>query len=125
MTVESDGATGSIWSSPGVGYQCGGTDAWVYDPTNCTAANLGSDPSYDSNFGPGAAVPAGQGYRDLSAVPTADGGTCPAYVCGYGTNEQGQLNPSSGEIQTFDGCQRGTITDPQLCSSVAWVENHQ
>ncbi|MGP6173361.1 hypothetical protein [Corynebacterium sp. A21] len=61
----------------------------------------------------------------LASIPFADGGTCPAYKCGYGTNDQGQRNPSSGEIQTLDGCQEGYITDPQLCEAVAWVETHQ
>lgn len=50
---------------------------------------------------------------------------CPAAVCGYGTNSQGQRNPSSGEIQTLHGCQDGYINDPELCGAVAWVENHQ
>lgn len=50
---------------------------------------------------------------------------CPAAVCGYGTNSQGQKNPSSGEIQTLHGCQDGYINDPELCGAVAWVENHQ
>lgn len=62
---------------------------------------------------------------DPSNIPFADGGTCPAYRCGYGTNDQGQPNPSSGEIQTLHGCQEGYITDPDLCGAVAWVENHQ
>lgn len=62
---------------------------------------------------------------DDSQIPIADGGTCPAYLCGYGTNDQGQRNPSSGEIQTFHGCQEGYINDPALCEAVAWVETHQ
>lgn len=118
-------ATEPIFSSPGVGYQCGGTDAWVYDPANCVAANLGSDPAYDTMFGPGAARAADDIYQDLSQVPVADGGTCAAAVCGYGTNSQGERNPSSGEIQTLHGCQDGYINDPELCGAVAWVENHQ
>ncbi|QGU07164.1 hypothetical protein COCCU_06100 [Corynebacterium occultum] len=61
----------------------------------------------------------------LANIPVADGGTCPAYKCGYGTNDQGQRNPTSGEIQTLDGCQQGYITDPQLCEAVTWVETHQ
>lgn len=62
---------------------------------------------------------------DPSNIPFADGGTCPAYKCGYGTNDQGQPNPSSGEIQTLHGCQEGYITDAELCGAVAWVEDHQ
>lgn len=61
----------------------------------------------------------------LAGIAIADGGTCPAYLCGYGTNDQGQRNPSSGEIQTLHGCQDGYINDPELCGAVAWVDNHQ
>ncbi|AJE67484.1 hypothetical protein SB89_07990 [Corynebacterium glutamicum] len=114
-----------IFSSPGVGYRCGGTDAWVFDPANCIAANLGSDTSYDTMFGPDAAIPAGENYQDLSQIPIADGGTCPAYLCGYGTNDQGERNPTSGEIQSLHGCQEGYISDQELCDAVAWVEDHQ
>lgn len=114
-----------IFSSPGVGYQCSATDAWVFDAVNCTAANLGSDPSYDTLYGPGAAISAEDAYKSPSEVAYGDGGTCAAAICGYGTNSQGQRNPSSGEIQTLHGCQDGYITDPELCSAVAWVETHQ
>ena len=38
---------------------------------------------------------------DPSNVPYADGGTCPAAVCGYGHDENGNPNPSSGEIQSW------------------------
>lgn len=38
---------------------------------------------------------------DPSNVPYADGGTCPAYKCGYGHDENGNPNPSSGEIQSW------------------------
>lgn len=102
-------ATNSIWAPVGTGYQCPGTDAFVYDPANCTAANLGGDPSYDIRF------PGGQ---DLSDIPYADGGTCPAYKCGYGTDANGNPNPSSGEIQTIHGCAEGYITDASLCDAV-------
>lgn len=115
----------TMWTEPGVGYQCFGTDAWTNDPANCTAANLGGDPSYDTQWGPAAAIPADETVQDLSNVPYADGGTCPAYLCGYGTNDQGQRNPTSGEIQTLHGCQEGYINDPELCEAVAWVETHQ
>lgn len=66
---------GSIWAPAGTGYRCPMTDAYVYDPANCTSANLGGTPEYDDWF------PGGQ---DLSNIPYADGGTCPAYKCGYG-----------------------------------------
>ncbi|MHA2788366.1 hypothetical protein ACXZ66_04360 [Corynebacterium sp. S7] len=53
------------------------------------------------------------------AIPYADGGTCPAYICGYGTDENGNPNPSSGELQLMDGCEKGYIDDPQRCGAVA------
>lgn len=102
-----------IWSEPGVGYRCAATDAWVYDPSNCIAAHLGGDPSYDHLWGPSAAVPAEQWYsspdnpalseyyEDPDNIPIADGGTCPAALCGYGHDEYGNPNPSSGEIQAW------------------------
>lgn len=99
----------SIWAPVGTGYQCPGTDAFVYDPANCTSANLGGDPSYDSRF------PGGQ---DLSNIPVADGGTCPAAICGYGTDANGNPNPSSGELQAIHGCAEGYITDASLCDAV-------
>jgi hypothetical protein len=103
--------TGGIWSQPGVGYRCAATDAWVYDPSNCVAANLGGDPSYDQLWGPSAAVSAEESYsppdnpvlsehyEGPANIPIADGGTCPAALCGYGHDEYGNPNPSSGEIQ--------------------------
>lgn len=51
-------------------------------------------------------------------VPIADGGTCPAYLCGYGHDAQGNRNPTSGEIQTKHGCEQGYITDVELCAAV-------
>ena len=42
----------------------------------------------------------------------------PAAECGYGTAENGARNPSSGEIQTYHGCQDGYIDDPDLCAAV-------
>lgn len=60
------------------------------------------------------------GYtEDLSNVPYANGGTCPAYKCGYGYDENGNPYPSSGELQAHDGCQAGYIDDPDLCAAVA------
>lgn len=100
----------SIFNPPGVGYRCPATDAYVNDPANCTAANLGGDPRYDQMY-PGG-YPADQ-------VPFADGGTCPAAICGYGHDENGNPNPSSGELQTMHGCEEGYITDQDLCSRVS------
>lgn len=51
-------------------------------------------------------------------IPVADGGTCPAALCGYGHDEHGNPNPSSGEIQTRHGCEDGYITDAELCAAV-------
>ena len=42
----------------------------------------------------------------------------PAAECGYGTADNGARNPTSGEIQTYHGCQDGYIDDPDLCSAV-------
>lgn len=56
--------------------------------------------------------------EDLSKVPFANGGTCAAAICGYGTDENGNPNPSSGELQTQDGCEQGYITDAALCAAV-------
>lgn len=43
----------------------------------------------------------------------------PAAECGYGYDEHGNPNPSSGELQTQWGCEQGYITDPDLCAAVA------
>lgn len=77
-------------------YQCPQTDAFVSDPSQCTPENLGAN---------------------LDDIPFADGGTCPAYRCGYGHDENGNPNKSSGEIQTEYGCEQGYITDPALCGA--------
>lgn len=71
------------FTTPGNGYQCPGTDAFVNDPADCTPENLGGQPAPEDT------------------VPYDDGGTCPAYLCGYGTDENGAPNPSSGEIQSW------------------------
>ncbi|WP_236658480.1 hypothetical protein [Corynebacterium amycolatum] len=73
------------FTDPGSGYQCPGTDAFVNNPSDCTPENLGGDPA------------------PADTVPYDDGGTCPAYLCGYGTDEDGNANPSSGEIQSWWG----------------------
>lgn len=40
-----------------------------------------------------------------------------AAVNGYGYDEYGNPNPSSGELQAEWGCQQGYITDPEICSN--------
>lgn len=71
--------------------------------------NQGYQSSYPSGVPP---------KKDPSQIPFANGGTCPAYKCGYGTNAKGNPNPSSGELQTLDGCNAGYITDQSLCNAV-------
>lgn len=71
--------------------------------------------------------PGAQAYRDAEAaagwdpskVPFADGGTCPAYKCGYGHDEHGNPNPSSGELQFQYGCEQGYI-DPSECAAAGY-----
>ena len=118
------------WAGSGNGWRCAATDAWVIDPSYCTSEWLGGDPSYDTNYGPSAAISAEQHAAQvaqlqeqgrLANIPIADGGTCPAYKCGYGHDENGNRNPSSGEIQTLHGCDEGYITDVELCAAVEWV----
>lgn len=91
----------SIWAPTGQGHQCPRTDAFVWDPADCTPENLGAGP-----------------LPDPASIPVADGGTCPAAVCGYGHDEYGNPNPSSGELQTQFGCEDGYITDAELCAAV-------
>lgn len=40
---------------------------------------------------------------DPATIPYADGGTCPAYKCGYGHDENGNPRPSNSEIQGWWG----------------------
>lgn len=56
---------------------------------------------------------------DPSKVPFANGGTCPAAECGYGTDPDGTPNRSSGEIQFEHGCREGYI-DPEQCSAAGY-----
>lgn len=51
-------------------------------------------------------------------APNGPSAECPAYLCGYGNDANGNRNKSSGEIQTQYGCEQGYITDPQLCGAV-------
>ena len=41
------------------------------------------------------------GLPDPATIPYADGGTCPAYKCGYGHDDDGNPNPSNSEIQSW------------------------
>ncbi|AKK05258.1 hypothetical protein CMUST_04580 [Corynebacterium mustelae] len=91
-------------TAPAARYQCPQTDAFVNDPSECAAVYAGAQLS--------------QQELDLSQIPIADGGTCPAYLCGYGTDENGNPNPSSGEIQGLDGCENGYITDEEYCAAI-------
>ena len=77
-----------------------GVDEWVVPE--------GADGTADS----------GSTEPDPATIPFADGGTCPAYLCGYGHDENGNPNPSSGEIQTKDGCDQGYINDAELCARI-------
>ncbi|CAQ05564.1 hypothetical protein cu1604 [Corynebacterium urealyticum DSM 7109] len=71
--------------------------------------------------------PGAQTYRDAEAaagwdpskVPFANGGTCPAYKCGYGHDENGNPYPSSGELQFQHGCEQGYI-EPSECAAAGY-----
>lgn len=71
--------------------------------------------------------PGAQEYRDAEAaagwdpskVPFANGGTCPAYKCGYGHDENGNPYPSSGELQFQYGCEQGCI-EPSECAAAGF-----
>lgn len=106
-------ATRSIWAPPGQGIQCPGTDAFVWDFADCNPSNGVIDPNEFNRM-----VEQQNQQPAHDGVPIADGGTCPAYLCGYGHDEQGNRNPSSGEIQTQHGCEQGYITDVELCAAV-------
>lgn len=41
--------------------------------------------------------------RNHTAPPYTEGGTCPAYLCGYGHDENGKPRPSNAEIQGWWG----------------------
>lgn len=51
-------------------------------------------------------------------APNGPSAECPAYLCGYSNDDNGNRNKSSGEIQTQYGCEQGYITDPQLCGAI-------
>ncbi len=55
---------------------------------------------------------------DPSTISAFDGGTCPAYLCGYGHYADGTPRPSSGDVQTAYGCEQGYITDTTQCDAV-------
>lgn len=107
-------ATRSIWAPPGQGVQCPGTDAFVWDFADCNPSNGVIDPNEFNRI-----VEQQQNQPPAhDGVAVADGGTCPAYLCGYGHDDQGNRNPTSGEIQTQHGCEQGYITDVDLCTAV-------
>ena len=60
----------------------------------------------------------GSSEQDPATIPYVDGRTFPAYLCAYGHGENGNSNPSSGEIQRKDGCDQGDITDAELCTRI-------
>ena len=60
-------------------------------------------PQEAANLGPG---------PDPATIPYADGGTCPAYKCGYGHDENGNPNPSNSEIQSWwSDCTAGNTAE--------------
>ncbi|HIW91684.1 MAG TPA: hypothetical protein H9870_08495 [Candidatus Corynebacterium avicola] len=85
-------------ATEGLDYVCPQTDHYVPDPSYCES----NQPAHDG-------------------VAMADGGTCPAAICGYGHDAEGNRNPSSGEIQGRDGCQQGYIDDPGYCAAIEEV----
>lgn len=49
---------------------------------------------------------------DPETIPYADGGTCPAYKCGYGHDASGNPNPSNSEIQSWwSDCTAGNTAE--------------
>ena len=60
-------------------------------------------PQEAANLGPG---------PDPATIPYADGGTCPAYKCGYGHDASGNPNPSNSEIQSWwSDCTAGNTAE--------------
>ncbi len=80
-------------------YRCPHTDSYVDDPSKCAPWQRDETP--------------------LDQISYADGGTCPAYKCGYGHDANGNPNPTSGETQLMNGCEKGYINDPEKCEAVA------
>lgn len=107
------GGPRSIWAPAGQGQRCPGTDAWVWDFSDCNPSNGVIDPQEFNRI-----VEQQNQQPSHDGVAIADGGTCPAYLCGYGHDEQGNRNPTSGELQAQHGCQQGYITDVELCAAV-------
>lgn len=60
----------------------------------------------------------GPAYLESESQSGVQGG---AAVTGYGHAPNGARNPSSGEVQTYHGCQDGYIDDPELCSAAESV----
>lgn len=94
-------------------YQCPGTDALVPDPSYCHSGYLGGEAAYDELFAP----PEARGGAGAGGG-SEPGEDCPAAVCGYGVDANGNPNPTSGEIQTQHACETGQVTDPELCGAV-------
>lgn len=85
-------------------------------------SHIGSDaPDMTPSGEVDAAADAPVAEPDPATIPFADGGTCAAAVCGYGHDEDGNRNPSSGEIQGRHGCQSGYIDDPEYCAAIEGV----
>lgn len=107
------GGSRSIWAPAGQGQKCPGTDAWVWDYSDCNPSNGVIDPEEFNRI-----LEEQNQQPSHDGVSVADGGTCPAYLCGYGTDDQGNRNPTSGELQSRAGCEQGYITDVELCAAV-------
>lgn len=91
-SVVADSVNCDLGSAQGK-YQCPGTDSYVPDASYCTP--------------------------EQNAYGAEQECIGPAAECGYGYDEYGNRNPSSGELQAQWGCQQGYITDPDLCAAVA------
>lgn len=91
-------------AEPTLGFTCE-TNMTLYEPgtTWYDDGTSGYEQScFDQTIGDARAIADANPYlngQDPATVPIPDGGTCPAYLCGYGHDENGNPNPSSGEIQ--------------------------
>lgn len=106
----------SIWAPAGQGHQCPRTDAFVWDPADCTPENLGAGTNYAQEEGNATE----QFWRDnphlLEEPQRADGCVGPAAVCGY-YDDSGQpiwFDKETGETSPRYYDDQGTPTmDPQ------------
>ncbi|EET77367.1 hypothetical protein CORTU0001_0575 [Corynebacterium tuberculostearicum SK141] len=101
-------ATNNQQQANTAGYQCA-DGTWVEFAGLCKESN--NQPPVQ----PAPQQQAPQQGQANNGGPSAD---CPAYLCGYGNDANGNRNKSSGEIQTQHGCEQGYITDPQVCGAV-------